>query len=668
MKNRFRIPAILLVLFLCLNLLPFGAFANEFDGLPDDPLYKVVLAPGTGSGEEQKYEVYDLASVSADREHAGDCQFYFNESGAVAFNLSGNYCPFAAPSGCVFSGWSPDPSVTTVTNDTTFTAQWTEAPVLRADPEPPTQYTVSVSANPTEGGTAGGGGNYDEGASVTVTAEAAANYHFVNWTVGGEVVSTAASYTFPVTAGCDLVANFETDTTRATQHTVTVSANPATFGSVSGAGSYDEGASVTVTAEAAANYHFVNWTVGGEVVSTAASYTFPVTAGCDLVANFETDTTRATQHTVTASANPTTGGTVSGAGSYDDGASATVTANPETGFRFVNWKESETSETVVSTDNPYSFEVTEDVDLVAIFEADTTPPTQYTVSVSANPTTVGTVSGGGAYAENASATVTAAATAENYQFVNWTVGGEVVSTDASYTFTVTGDRVLVANFVENYLVDVKTPTHGSVTANAARAPEGATVTLTIAPETGFELGSILVQKVNDEPISISNNTFVMPNCNVYVTATFKAAVPISYTVTGGANGSWVKYSGLPYTFTVKRNIADEDTAGLFMGIYIDSYILPINEYTVKAGSVIITIIPAAMQRLSPGWHTFTFVFRDGTAATRVYIWGNSWYPATGDERDTAAWAVLAGVTLVGMGVIAALGCMYWKKQKNKSKD
>ena len=590
MKNRFRIPAILLVLFLCLNLLPFGAFANEFDGLPDDPLYKVVLAPGTGSGEEQKYEVYDLASVSADREHAGDCQFYFNESGAVAFNLSGNYCPFAAPSGCVFSGWSPDPSVTTVTNDTTFTAQWTEAPVLRADPEPPTQYTVSVSANPTEGGTAGGGGNYDEGASVTVTAEAAANYHFVNWTVGGEVVSTAASYTFPVTAGCDLVANFETDTTRATQHTVT------------------------------------------------------------------------------ASANPTTGGTVSGAGSYDDGASATVTANPETGFRFVNWKESETSETVVSTDNPYSFEVTEDVDLVAIFEADTTPPTQYTVSVSANPTTVGTVSGGGAYAENASATVTAAATAENYQFVNWTVGGEVVSTDASYTFTVTGDRVLVANFVENYLVDVKTPTHGSVTANAARAPEGATVTLTIAPETGFELGSILVQKVNDEPISISNNTFVMPNCNVYVTATFKAAVPISYTVTGGANGSWVKYSGLPYTFTVKRNIADEDTAGLFMGIYIDSYILPINEYTVKAGSVIITIIPAAMQRLSPGWHTFTFVFRDGTAATRVYIWGNSWYPATGDERDTAAWAVLAGVTLVGMGVIAALGCMYWKKQKNKSKD
>ena len=81
-----------------------------------------------------------------------------------------------------------------------------------------------------------------------------------------------------------------------------------------------------------------------------------------------------------------------------------------------------------------------------------------------------------------------------------------------------------------------------------------------------------------------------------------------------------------------------------------------------------TVRPNAMQRLSPGWHTFTFVFDDGTAATRVYIWGNSWYPATGDERDTAGWAVLAGVTLVGMGVIAALGCMYWKKQKNKGKD
>ena len=322
----------------------------------------------------------------------------------------------------------------------------------------------------------------------------------------------------------------------------------------------------------------------------------------------------------------------------------------------------------VSTDLSYTFTVTGDCALVANFEADPTPPTQHTVSVSANPTTGGTVSGGGTYDDGASATVTAAA-AVNYQFANWTEGDTVVSTDASYTFTVTADHALTANFVETYLVDVRTSTHGTVTADVARAPEGATVTLTITPETGFELDSILVKKVNDEPISISNNTFAMPNCNVTVSATFKAAVPISYKITAGANGSWVKGSGLTYSFTAKRNIADEETAGLFQGVIIDSsYILPITDYTIKAGSIIVTVKAYAMQRLSPGWHSFTLVFKDGTASARVYIWGNSWYPATGDERDTAAWAVLACVTLVGMGAIAVLGCMYWKKQKNKGKE
>jgi hypothetical protein len=36
---------------------------------------------------------------------------------------------------------------------------------------------------------------------------------------------------------------------------------------------------------------------------------------------------------------------------------------------------------------------------------------------------------------------------ENYSFVNWTVGGVVVSTSPDYTFTATGDRTLVANFL-----------------------------------------------------------------------------------------------------------------------------------------------------------------------------------------------------------------------------
>ena len=71
------------------------------------------------------------------------------------------------------------------------------------------------------------------------------------------------------------------------------------------------------------------------------------------------------------------------------------------------------------------------------------PP--YSVNLSANPTECGTVSGGGLYHSGSTATVTATPN-EHYNFVNWTENGDEVSTDAEYSFTVTGDRELVANF------------------------------------------------------------------------------------------------------------------------------------------------------------------------------------------------------------------------------
>ena len=62
-----------------------------------------------------------------------------------------------------------------------------------------------------------------------------------------------------------------------------------------------------------------------------------------------------------------------------------------------------------------------------------------------SPAEGGTVSGAGAYQAGAGCTLTATAN-EGYTFVNWTENGEVVSTEANYTFIVTGSRMLVANF------------------------------------------------------------------------------------------------------------------------------------------------------------------------------------------------------------------------------
>ena len=70
----------------------------------------------------------------------------------------------------------------------------------------------------------------------------------------------------------------------------------------------------------------------------------------------------------------------------------------------------------------------------------------FAVNASPSPVEGGSVSGAGAYQGGAECTLTATASA-GYVFHNWTENGAVVSTYASYTFVVSRDRNLVANFM-----------------------------------------------------------------------------------------------------------------------------------------------------------------------------------------------------------------------------
>jgi hypothetical protein len=67
---------------------------------------------------------------------------------------------------------------------------------------------ITVGASPAASGTVLGGGFFQIGGNVTVTATPAAGYIFTNWTDGGTVVSSSPSYTFAVSASRTLVANF----------------------------------------------------------------------------------------------------------------------------------------------------------------------------------------------------------------------------------------------------------------------------------------------------------------------------------------------------------------------------------------------------------------------------------------------------------------------------
>ena len=143
-------------------------------------------------------------------------------------------------------------------------------------------------------------------------------------------------------------------------------------------------------------------------------------------------------------------GTVTGAGTYEEGKTATLTATPAEGYQFVNWTK---GEEVVSTENPYSFVVTADVALVANFEL--IPPTKYTVTLSDNtggfePLT----SGAGEYEEGDEVTVSAV-DSEGWVFVGWMdENGDIVSNDYQYTFVIEGNVALVAIYAQLMALEV----------------------------------------------------------------------------------------------------------------------------------------------------------------------------------------------------------------------
>jgi formylglycine-generating enzyme required for sulfatase activity len=308
------------------------------------------------------------------------------------------------------------------------------ADVLSFETEAPTGMPVEIelSCNPEEGGTLSGGGTYEVGTSCTVTAVANSGYNFVNWTENGNQVSASASYTFPVTVARSLVANFTTQDNTL----ISASVDPENSGTVTGAGGYSYSQECTLTATANTGYTFLRWTENGNLVSTEANYTFNVTGNRTFVAKFQANT-----YTISVSANPSGSGTVSGGGNgFNYNQSCTVHATPAEGFAFSNWTD---EGEVVSTEADYTFTVTSNRTLVANFTE--LQPDEYSITVSANPSNGGTVSGGGTYQQGQSCTVHATAN-EGYTFINWTENEVVVSTESEYTFLVTSDRTLVANF------------------------------------------------------------------------------------------------------------------------------------------------------------------------------------------------------------------------------
>ena len=213
-------------------------------------------------------------------------------SGSIVSNPSGidcgltceNYFPIdavitltaTAETESIFVGWSGD--VVTTTNPITITMDGAKAITATFALN---QYALNV-ATVGNGTAAPNSGTYDYGTVVTLTATADLGSTFTGWS--GDVLTTTNPITVTMDGAKAITATFALN-----QYTITLSAEPTAGGTVTGGGSVTHGQMVTATATAETGYTFLHWAEGGDVVSTAANYSFTATAERALVAHFAAD-------------------------------------------------------------------------------------------------------------------------------------------------------------------------------------------------------------------------------------------------------------------------------------------------------------------------------------------------------------------------------------------
>ncbi len=411
-------------------------------------------------------------------------------------------------------------------------------------------YTVTASANPTTGGTVTGAGTYSAHTLCTLTATANAGYNFVNWMRNGSVASTDPTYSFYVTENTTCVANF---TQQTTSYAITATASPANGGTVTGAGSYTSGSTATLKAMANTGYTFTNWTKDGSVVSTNATYSFTVSEDASYVANF----TALPQYSITVSANPSEGGTVTGAGSYYEGTSVTLTATANHGYVFVDWTKNGTQ---VSTNPTFTFTVTAAGNYVANFE-----------TASSHSVTVVQTEGGTISADISTAypgdIITLMATANSgYFFSGWDVRDDndnpVAVTDNQ--FTMPNSNVTVsATFVQGFTVTLADATNGTISATPTNCVPGTVVNLSATPASGYSLNSWVVYKTGDVNtlVGVSGNSFEMPSYDVTVVGIFGAPQGGEVTIGSGTSTSSSLPTNVWYKYTTSQQIYTQAEVG-----------------------------------------------------------------------------------------------------------
>ena len=356
--------------------------------------------------------------------------------------------------------------------------------------------------------------------ALTFRAVDKADWAFSYWRVTGTttaagIVSYERNYTVNnIQTGMDLTAVFVSTLPPAPTYAVTVLSNPADGASaLYGAGNYvansSPGAvSVTASFSVAPGYTFTNWTATGVslVTPTLTTQTFAMPAApVALTAHFAK-----TAYTVQANvrtylrATPINnftvvsyGGTVTPAtGTFTFGQTATFTATPLPGFRFVNWMEGE----IVSGDgrilrgrqltaNTTLNYVVPAVDgnplrnVYAVFVEIAIPEyPRLTLTTQANPAGYGIVTGDGTYAYGVQALVGQTPVQAGWEFASWS--SNVTTSPVAYV-DMTSNQTAIANYqLKNYMLNVYAIGAGTVSGTGSFTVESLPMPVAAAPDAG----------------------------------------------------------------------------------------------------------------------------------------------------------------------------------------
>ncbi len=438
---------------------------------------------------------------------------------------------------------------------------------------------ITATANPVEGGTVSGAGDYYYGSTCTLTAEPNDDWAFVSWSKDGAVITyDNPSYSFVVMEGGDYTASFfplegnhvigEGSGTNMflpsySFYKYTLSQQIYTAEEIGRSGNINSIAFLNAGVEKTRTYDIY-------LVHTAKT---SFESNTDWIAVTEADrvysgpvTMAQGSWTTIAFDTPFAYDGVSNLAVVIDDNSGNWTGAPHMACRVFNANGNQairvySDGTNYDPYNPSSYGGTlHNVKNQVIFGFE-----RYMITVSADPEDYGTVTGGGYYHTGSTCTLTANANA-GYTFVNWTENGTVVSTDAAYSFTVNEPRTLVANFSLNSfeVLAEAHPEEGGTVTGGGTYNYGETATLTATANEGYTFDhwsdGYASEYFTIESLEDGNTiTLTIP---AVITTSYMTSV--SYSTDNGATWNTTDIDGTAKTITI--SLANSGDKVLFKGL------------------------------------------------------------------------------------------------------